>query len=141
VSFARAPDAAPAPRVIDSLARAERVIVCPSNPIVSIGPILDLPGVRDTLSSHPRVIAVTPIVRGRALKGPAAKMLEGTGEDPTASGVARIYSGLCNVFVVDGSDPGEVRRVEELGMRAAALDTIMAGAAASERLAASLLEL
>ncbi len=137
----RAEQAKPAPGVIATIAQADRVILCPSNPVVSIGPILALAEVRTTLRAHPRVIAVTPIVQGKALKGPADKLIPTLGTEVSASGVARLYSDFCDVFVVDKSDPDELGGVEALGAKAVALDTIMTDHAASERLARTLLEL
>lgn len=141
VEFSGIDDAKPAPGVIDAIVSADRVIVCPSNPVVSVAPILALPGVRDALKAHPSVVAVTPIVRGAPLKGPADRLLNGLGVEVSASGVARLYSGWCNVFVVDGSDAPEASATERAGMRAVVLDTIMSDRAASARLAESLVVL
>ena len=141
VSFDGLEDAKPAPRVLDALADADLVILCPSNPFLSIAPITSLMGVEETLAAHPRVIAVSPIVRGAALKGPADRLLESLGAGVGASAVARLYAGFCDVFVVDASDPEELALVEELGMRAVALPSIMRDHRASERFASSLLKL
>ena len=139
VRFSGVEDAKPAPEVLDAIVEADVVVVCPSNPIVSIGPILALPGVRAALYNHPRVVAVTPIVKGTPLKGPADKLLAGTGSEVSASGVARLYRDFCNVFVVDESDRDEISRVEDVGVKAIALDTIMSDHEASARLAGELL--
>jgi LPPG:FO 2-phospho-L-lactate transferase len=141
VSFDGLDDAKPAPGVLDALADADIVILCPSNPFLSIGPIVSLVGVNETLAAHPRVIAVSPIVRGAALKGPADRLLESLGAGSGASAVARLYAGFCDVFVVDVSDPEERALIQELGMRAVAFPSIMRDHDASERLASSLLEL
>ena len=141
VSFDGLDDAKPAPGVLDALADADVVILCPSNPFLSIGPIVSLVGVNETLAAHPRVIAVSPIVRGAALKGPADRLLESLGVGAGASAVARLYAGFCDVFVVDVSDPEERALIQELGMRAVAFPSIMRDHNASERLASSLLEL
>jgi len=141
VSFDGLDDARPSPGVLDALADADLVILCPSNPFLSIGPIMSLVGVNETLGAHPRVIAVSPIVRGAALRGPADRLLESLGAGAGASAVARLYAGFCDVFVVDASDPEELALVEELGIRAVALPSIMRDHSASERLASSLLEL
>jgi LPPG:FO 2-phospho-L-lactate transferase len=106
---------------------------------VSIGPILALPGVRDALRAHPRVVAVSPIVQGRPLKGPADKLLRAVGAASSASGVAELYRDFCNVFVVDASDEDELPKVEATEVTAASLDTIMSDDAAAARLAAELL--
>ncbi|MGH2734780.1 MAG: 2-phospho-L-lactate transferase, partial [Actinomycetota bacterium] len=108
IMFAGMAEAVPGPGVLAALREADRVVLCPSNPIVSIGPILGLPGVREALRTHRRVLAVTPIVRGAALKGPADRMLRSLGSDSSASGVARLYSDFADLFVVDRADEQEV---------------------------------
>jgi LPPG:FO 2-phospho-L-lactate transferase len=115
------------------------VVVCPSNPVVSIGPILGLPEVRETLSRHPRVVAVSPIVERAALKGPADRLLPLLGVEASAVGVAKVYADLCNTFVLDQRDGSEAAGVESLGMRAVVTDTIMSDEDASTRLASVLL--
>ncbi|MGI8773625.1 MAG: 2-phospho-L-lactate transferase [Actinomycetota bacterium] len=139
VRFAGIADAKPAPGVIDALRSADVVILCPSNPVVSLAPILELPDVHSTIAEHPRVIGVSPIVRGAPLKGPADKLLTATGVEVSASGVAGLYGELLDTFVVDATDPDEVAKVEALGIRAVTLDTIMGTPEASERLAGALL--
>lgn len=141
VRFAGIGDAKPAPGVIESIADADRVVLCPSNPVVSLAPILMLPGVRDALKEHPNVVAVSPIVAGRAVKGPADKMLPTVGADVSAAGVARLYADFCNTFVVDATDADQVASIEELGMRAVALDTLMTERERSVALAHALLGL
>ncbi len=141
VRFAGIGDAKPAPGVIEAIRDADRVILCPSNPVVSLGPILMLSGVRDALREHNDVIAVSPIVRGRAVKGPADKMLHVLGAEVSASGVAGLYRDFCTTFVVDETDIEEAALIEQLGMKTVALDTIMRDLPASDRLARSLLEL
>ena len=141
VRFDGIADAKPAPDVLEAIEDADAVIVCPSNPVVSIGPILGLPGVRDALRGHERVIAVSPIVRGAPLKGPADKLLPAVGAEVSASGVAALYADFCNVFVVDSTDNEQLEPVEELGIDAVALDTIMTDHDASEWLATRLLKL
>ena len=141
VRFSGLADAKPAPGVLDAIRRADRVVLCPSNPVVSIGPILALPEVRDTLRTHPLVIATTPIVQGAPLKGPADRLLPTVGADVSASGVAGLYKDFCDVFVVDERDEAEIALVEAHGIRAVALDTMMTDRRASERLARQLLEI
>ena len=134
-------EAKPAPGVLDAIAGADTVVVCPSNPVVSIGPILGLPGMRDALRSHPNVVAVSPIVRGAALKGPADRLLKTVGTDVSAAGVARLYADFVNTFVFDRVDEHHQEEVEMTGVRAVPLDTIMDSAAASEQLARGILSL
>ena len=141
VRFAGIADAKPAPGVIEAIRDADRVVVCPSNPVLSVAPILSLPGVRDALREHPNVIAVSPIVGGRALKGPADKLLPATGADSSATGVARLYADFCETFVLDRRDEDEVSAIEALGVRAVALDTIMSDVERSAHLAAEIVQL
>ena len=122
---------------------AEVIVIAPSNPIVSTGPILALPGVREalggaTLRGTP-IVAVSGIVGGRALRGPADRMLATLGHEPTALGVARIYQGVADRFVLDRVDEALVSEVEALGMRTLVTDTIMTDDAARARLAAEVL--
>lgn len=132
-------DAKPAPGVLDALAAADAVVLCPSNPLLSIAPVVGLAGVRDALRAHPRVVAVTPIVRGAALKGPADRLLRSTVGDASASGVAALYADFADEFVVDASDAGEAERVDALGVRARVLDTVMSDPERAEALARALL--
>ena len=141
VSFDGIGGAAPAPGVLDSIAAADVVVLCPSNPIVSIGPIVGLEGIRAALRAHPRVVAVSPIVRGAALKGPADRLLRSLGAQASASGVAEMYADFCDTFVVDASDEEELVKVEAVGMNAVAFDTIMRDHDSSERLARFLVDL
>jgi LPPG:FO 2-phospho-L-lactate transferase len=122
---------------------AEVIVIAPSNPIVSTGPILALPGVREALGGASRrgtpIVAVSGIVGGRALRGPADRMLATLGHEPTALGVARIYQGVADRFVLDRVDEALVSEVEALGMRTLVTDTIMSDDAARTRLAAEVL--
>jgi LPPG:FO 2-phospho-L-lactate transferase len=139
ISFEGVDHARPAPGVIEALTAADIVVLCPSNPFVSIGPILALPGVRDALRERTGVTAVSPIVGGAALKGPAAKMLASLGHDVNAAGVAALYSDIVDTFVVDQIDETDIASIESSGLRAVALDTIMSDHDAAERLAMALL--
>lgn len=117
---------APAPRVIESLEQAQRIVVCPSNPVVSIGPILAVPGIRDALRSRrEEVFAISPIVEGAALKGPADRLLPVLGAEVSAAGVAGLYRDFCGTFVIDLRDAHEAGRIESLGMRPLVLETVM----------------
>lgn len=140
VRFAGIADAKPGPAVVDAIRDADRVLLCPSNPVVSLAPILALSGVRDALRSHPDVVAVSPIVGGRALKGPADRMLPAVGAEVSASGVAKLYADLCDVFVVDSTDFEETGLIQP-PVRAVSLDTVMHDREASKRLAGALLSL
>jgi LPPG:FO 2-phospho-L-lactate transferase len=122
---------------------ADVIVIAPSNPIVSTGPILALPGVRQALGGAARretpIVAVSGIVGGRALRGPADRMLATLGHEPTALGVARIYQGVAGRFVLDRVDEALASDVEALGMRTLVTDTIMTDDAARARLAAEVL--
>ena len=126
----------PAPGVIDAIAGASVVIVAPSNPIVSIGPILALASVRDALSRTPApVVAISPIVGGEALKGPAAAMLASLGHEVSPVGVARIYADFLDAMVLDERDAALASAVESAGPRAVVAPTIMRDLASKEQLA------
>ncbi len=126
VRFDGAESASPAPAFREAMATARCLIYCPSNPMVSVGPILALPGVRDALSSFSGArIAVSPIVGGQAHRGPAAKMMAELGEEVSCVGVARRYRGLCDVMVIDEEDRGQTPAIEALGMRAVVTNTVM----------------
>jgi LPPG:FO 2-phospho-L-lactate transferase len=136
-------NARPTPEVLEAVASADLVVVGPSNPLVSIGPILALPGVRAAVAAaRARAVAVSPIVAGRALKGPADRMLASLGHEPTALGVARLYEGLVDRFVVDDADAALAPEIEaELGVAVEVLSTVMPGDDDRRRLAGALLEL
>jgi LPPG:FO 2-phospho-L-lactate transferase len=134
-------DAKPTEAVLAVVSGADAIIFCPSNPIVSVGPILALPGMREALTpSRAPKVAVSPIVGGRALKGPADKMLLSLGHEVSATGVARMYSGLVDGMVVDEIDEGERDGIEALGMRVLVTDSVMRDAEDRARLASETLE-
>jgi LPPG:FO 2-phospho-L-lactate transferase len=126
--------------VSEAISRAEAIILCPSNPVVSIGPILAVPGVSELLTNCrvPRV-AVSPIVGGRALKGPADRMLRSLGHEVSAAGVARMYEGAVDGFVVDRLDGEEEAEISALGMRVLTTDAVMRDGPDRERLAREVL--
>ena len=131
-------------RVGGEIGFAEAIVMAPSNPIVSIGPILAVPGMRGLLDAARRggtpVVAVSPIVGGRALKGPADTMLASLGHEASALGVARIYEGLVDAFVLDRADAALAKDVGALGLQAVVTDTVMTDDASRARLAAEVLE-
>jgi LPPG:FO 2-phospho-L-lactate transferase len=134
-------EARPTERVLAAISGADAIVFCPSNPIVSIGPILALPGMTEALasSSAPKV-AVSPIIGGRALKGPADRMLASLGHEVSATGVARMYAGLVDGMVVDRTDEGERAGIETLGMRVLVTQSVMRDAEDRARLASETLE-
>lgn len=120
---------------------ADVIVFCPSNPIVSIGPILGLPNARQRITGSPAVrVAISPIVGGRAIKGPADRMLATLGHESSATGVAALYRDLVDVFVIDTRDAHERGAIEALGMRVVVTDTVMGGRADRERLAREVLD-
>jgi LPPG:FO 2-phospho-L-lactate transferase len=136
VEVVGAEDARPAPGVAEALRAADRIIIGPSNPAISIEPILAVAG---HLVDPARTMAVTPIVAGAALKGPTVEMLRGLGREVTPTGIARGYQRYATTFVLDHRDAVEAAAIEALGYRVVVLDTVMAGAEGRRRLAAELL--
>ena len=132
--------ARPAPGVLEAIRRARWVIIPPSNPLVSIGPILALPGVRSSLQKmRSRVAAISPIIAGAAVKGPLPRMLRGLGHEVSPLGVARLYRQVAGIFVIDRRDAALAPGVAALGMRPVVTDTLMTTRAKSRRLAATAL--
>jgi len=136
VVFDGAEEAEPAPGVLKSISEARVVIVCPSNPIVSIGTILSVRGVKDALkSTKAKVVGVSPIIGGAPVKGPADKLMTGLGMEVSAYGVAETYRDFMDVFVIDRVDSALKERVESLGIKAVVADTLMKGIEQEENLA------
>ena len=127
VRFAGADAAKPAPGVIEAIRDADVVVIAPSNPIVSIGPVLSIPGVREALvAKRHRTVAVSPIVAGAALKGPADRMLRELGHEPSVVGVAGLYAEVATVLVVDDADLRLSADVAAAGMECVVVPTVMA---------------
>ena len=140
VTFEGIAASTPAPGVIAALTDAEVVVVCPSNPIVSIGPILEVPGVADTLSARrDSVVAVSPIIAGKALKGPADTLMTDLGHEASVVGVARLYARVAATLVVDEADADQATAVEAEGMKCVVTPTVMTDAEAAAVLAATVL--
>lgn len=130
----------PVPAGLAAIRRATFVIIPPSNPLVSIGPILALRGMRRALrASAARVVAISPIIAGTPVKGPLHHMLKGLGHEVSPVGVARLYRDLLDVFVLDQRDAALAPRITDLGIRAVITDTLMTNLDASRRLAATVL--
>jgi LPPG:FO 2-phospho-L-lactate transferase len=144
VRYAGIEAARPTGDVLEALASADVIVIGPSNPIVSVGPILAVPGMRDALAEvrarGVSIVAVSPIIAGKALKGPADRMLASLGLESTALGVARGYADLLDVFVLDAVDAALVPSIEALGLRAVTADTVMADEDGRARVARSVLE-
>lgn len=128
------------PEVTGALGDAELIVIAPSNPIVSIGPVLAVPGVRELVeAARSRVVAVSPIVGGRALKGPADRMLSELGHPVSVTGIARIYRDLASALVIDTSDGDLADEVEAEGIRCIVTDTVMRTAEVAAALGRTLL--
>ncbi len=126
----------PAPGVVEALEQAETVLICPSNPVISIGPILAVPGVRDVLERRrSRVVGVSPIIGGAPVKGPADRLMQPLGIDVSCVGVARAYADVCATLVIDAGDAARAADVEATGVRAVVADTLMTDARVAAALA------
>jgi LPPG:FO 2-phospho-L-lactate transferase len=141
VLFIGASEAKPAPGVLDAIKDAEAILLAPSNPIVSIGSILAVPGIHDALhETSAMIVAISPIIGGAPIKGPADKLMRGLGIDVSAVGVARCYRDFLDVMVIDERDAYLVSEIEDLGIPAVATNTIMRDDAAKAALARSVLQ-
>ena len=134
--------ARPAKGVLEAIRDADRILICPSNPLISIGPILALPGIREALRARKEsVIAVCPIVGGKSLKGPSDKMLAELGYEPSAIGVAKLYADFTGTFVIDPADKAQAGSIRNLGMKVEVVPTVMKTRTQKRKLARSLLAL
>jgi LPPG:FO 2-phospho-L-lactate transferase len=126
VRFDGAANASPAPGVLESLAEARQIVVCPSNPVVSIAPVLAVPGVQEAVEARRSdVVAVSPIVAGVALKGPADRLMHELGTEPSVVGVARLYARWVGTLVIDEADAEAAGAVEAEGVRCVVAPTVM----------------
>ncbi len=136
VRFEGAAVAAPAPGVLDALARAETILLCPSNPVISIGPILAVPGIRAALARRrERVVGVSPIIAGAPVKGPADRLMAPLGMEVSCVGVARAYADVCGTLVIDAGDAARAPEVEAAAVRAVVAETLMTDARVAAALA------
>jgi LPPG:FO 2-phospho-L-lactate transferase len=141
VRFDGAETCTPAPGVLHALEHAEAIILCPSNPIVSLGPILAVPGVRAAVTARRSdAVAISPIVGGRALKGPADRLLVELGHESSVVGVARLYRDIVSTLVVDEVDRPLAGAVEAEGLRCVVTEAVMDSPRAAAALAAATLE-
>jgi len=142
IRFTGVESARPARGVIEAISGADRIIICPSNPLISIGPILAVSGIREGLRAHrEKVLAVCPIVGGKSLKGPSDKMLAQLGHEATALGVAKLYADFSDTFVIDSVDNKQAQSIAALGMKVAVLPMVMKTRAQKRKLAQALLRL
>jgi len=127
--------------VANAIRRADKVIVCPANPITSIGPMLAIPGFSRMLSSaRARVTALSPMIGRTPYSGPAATLMKAVEKRPDSVGVAKAYSGIVDSLVIDRRDEGFMEEIESLGMRCVVSDTMMSDSSAEVRLSKELLE-
>jgi LPPG:FO 2-phospho-L-lactate transferase len=136
VSFDGADAARPADGVLEALDAADTIVICPSNPVISIAPILAVPGVRDLLvARRDRVVGVSPIIAGHPVRGPADRLMGPLGIEISCVGVARSYREFCSTLVIDAADAQLAPRVEALGVHAVVADTVMRDARVAATLA------
>lgn len=136
VRFEGAASARPGPGVLPSLETAATILVCPSNPLISIGPILAVPGVREVLERRrSRVVGVSPIIGGAAVKGPADRMMANLGMEVSCVGVARAYAPFCSTLVIDAGDADLAEAVRGCGVEAVIAETLMTDARVAAALA------
>ncbi len=142
IRFDGVEQAKPAPGVLESIRDADRIVICPSNPLISIGPILAVNGIREALRARRQsVVAVCPIVGGKSLKGPSDKMLAELGHEASARGVAKLYADFTGTFVIDPADEPQRSTIESLGMKVVVIPTVMETRGDKRKLARALLTL
>jgi LPPG:FO 2-phospho-L-lactate transferase len=134
--------AKPAPGVIRAVEEARLVVICPSNPIISIGPILNVKGIRESLRrTQAKVVAISPLVAGMPLKGPADRLMRGLGLEVSSTQVARLYGDFLDEMVIDEKDSFEGRAITSMGLKTLVVDTVMSNDEKAERLAQNVLKL
>ena len=142
IIFDGADRARPAPGVIEAIEQADGIVISPSNPLISIGPILAVPGIREALRKRRAdVVAVCPLVGGKSLKGPSDKMMAELSYEVSAVGVASLYRDICGIFLIDETDEMVGGAIEALGMKAVVRPTVMKGVDDKERVARHVLAL
>jgi LPPG:FO 2-phospho-L-lactate transferase len=142
VHFHGVGSAHPAHGVLEAICDADRILICPSNPLISIGPILAIPRVRQQLRARKEsVFAISPIVGGKSLKGPSDKMMHQLGHEASATGVARLYSDFVGTLIIDRVDRSQAPRINALGMKTVILPTVMRSVAQKRKLARALVAL
>lgn len=142
LSFEGIENASAAPGVLAAIENADAVVLCPSNPLASIAPILAVPGIRPALvATSATILAISPIVSGQAIKGPAASMMRQLGHEATAAGVARLYRDLIDIFVLDRQDEDLQKPIKDLGLKVYSANTIMNDMDSKTALAKAVLEM
>ncbi len=141
VEFEGASNSVPAPGVLDAIAAAETIIICPSNPVISIGPILSIPGIEDALiARRSSVIGISPIIAGETVKGPADRLMKALGIEVSCVGVAKTYADFCSTLVIDERDASRCDDVEAHGVHAVVAQTLMSDPEVAASLARRVLE-
>jgi LPPG:FO 2-phospho-L-lactate transferase len=141
VFFEGAEKAKPAPGVLEAIRGADRVVVCPSNPVLSLSPMLSISGIRKELTkTGAYVVGVSPVVGGKAIKGPTDRILAGMGLEASACGVAKFYEDFLDHFIIDEVDERDKARIEGLGVKVTVADTVMKNLGDSVRLAKIVME-
>ena len=142
IAFPGAERARPAPGVIEAIEDAQGIVISPSNPLISIGPILAVPGIREALMRRrDNVVVVCPLVGGKSLKGPSDKMMAELGHEVSALGAAKLYRDICGTFMIDEADEAASDTIEALGMKPVVRPTVMKSVEDKERLARHVLAL
>jgi len=140
VVFRNIDKAMPAPGVIEAIKDARVIILCPSNPIISIGPILNVKGIGEALrATGAKIIAISPLIGGVPLKGPADKLMRGLGLEVSSAGVARLYRDFLDVMVIDTEDAREAEIISDMGIKPVVLDTLMSDHSRAAKLASAVL--
>ncbi len=141
ITFKGIDSATPAPGVAGAIESARAIVLCPSNPVISIGPILEVPGVRECLRKSKAVVAaVSPLVGGKPLKGPADRLMKAMGLEVSSFQIAKMYSDFLNLMVIDRNDRAEAKKIESLGIETLVTDTIISSPQRAEGLARELVE-
>ncbi len=141
INFRGMESATPAPGVLESIAEADTIVLCPSNPVISIGPILEVPGLRDALvQSKGTVAGVSPLIGGKPLKGPADRLMKALGLEVSSFQVAKMYSDFLNLMVIDNSDSAEAAQIESLGIETLVTNTLISSTERAGTLADEVLE-
>ncbi len=142
ISFEGVESVRPAPGVLEAIADADGIVICPSNPLISIGPILAVRGVREALRNRREdVVAICPLVGGKSLKGPSDKMMSELGYEVSAAGVASLYRDFCGTMMIDDADEASTSAIKALDMRPVVRPTVMRSLEDKERLAREVLAL
>jgi LPPG:FO 2-phospho-L-lactate transferase len=140
VVFKNIENAKPSPGVIEAIRDARLIILCPSNPIISIGPILNIKGIGEALrATNGKIIAISPLIGGVPLKGPADKLMRGLGLEVSSAQIARLYRDFLDVMVIDGEDAGDAERISEMSIKPLVLDILMSDSGKAAKLASAVL--